>query len=88
MERIVKQVKMLKIYVPEYYVAGGQGFCGTWGKEKVYYKGNFISDEDTQTRFEQAKKEWDIEKNLRWGALLEKVVVNTWWENVEILKTT
>lgn len=87
MERIVKQVKMLKIYVPRYCVDLGQGFGGAWVEEEVYYRGKFISEEDTQARFEQAKKEWDIEKRCRWGAFLKEVKINTWWEDVEILKT-
>lgn len=85
MERIVKQVKMLKIYVPSYYVDGGQGFRGSWTKEEIYYMGHFISEEDAQTRFELAKKQWDIEKERRWTGFLHKVKMDTWWENVEIL---
>lgn len=78
MERIVKQVKMLKIYA-----RASADHRDPW--EKIYYIGKFISEEDTQTRLELAKKKRDIEKEDCWGVYLGNVKTDTWWENVEIL---
>lgn len=82
MERIVRQVKMLKIYAPVYY---DHAYVSRSLGEEVYYIGKFISEEDTQTRFELAKKERDIDEGRRWAALVGQVKTDTWWENVEIL---
>jgi hypothetical protein len=85
MTRTVRQIKMAKIYVPKYFVDGGQGFGGNWVKETVYYEGAYTNKTDMEERFAKAKTEWDEEKNIRWGACCTKVVFEEWWEILEIL---
>jgi hypothetical protein len=80
--RTVKQVKMVEISRPDYYVDGGMGFVGNWVDGEVYYRGFYTTAEDVQQRFEQAQKSWEEERKKRWCAQ-GKVTVKEWWENIE-----
>lgn len=85
MTRIVKQMKMAKIYVPACYVDGGQGFRGNWTKETIFYTGAYTSETDMQEKFIKAKEEWDKKKKESWDTYYTEVKLVDWWENVEIL---
>jgi hypothetical protein len=88
MERIVKQIRKIKIYVPKYYIDGGMGFRGSWANGITYYEGDYTNKTEMDKKIEEAKAHWEIEKHNRWGASMEKVIVNEWWEIVEIISET
>ena len=85
MERIVKQIRKIKIEVPGYYVDDGQGFGGSMAKGIVYYDGLYTNTQDIEQKINDAKASWAIEQKRRWGAEREKVIIEDWWENIEII---
>ena len=87
MERIVKQIRKIKIHVPKYYIDGGMGFRGEWAEGITYYEGDYTNKTEMDKKIEEAKAHWDTVKNKRWGSM-EKVLVSEWWENVEIISET
>ena len=84
--RILKQIKMVEIKQPKYYVDGGMGFCGDWVEEQIYYKDIFTTKEKVQEEFEKAKELWKKEKETRYGASCVEVEINEFWETVEIIE--
>jgi hypothetical protein len=86
MERIVRQVRKIKIYIPSYYVDGGMGFQGSTVKETVFYEGDYTTKEEIDKKIQKAQTEWDIEYPKRWCPYWYKEVqVHQWWETVEII---
>ena len=84
--RILKQVKMVEIKQPQYYVDGGMGFSGNWVKEHIYYKDIYTTKEKVQEEFEKAKELWEKEKENRYGASGVEVEINEFWKTVEIIE--
>ena len=59
MERIVKQIRKIKIYIPSYYVDGGMGFQGFTGKEQVFYEGDYTTKEEIDKKIQKIQAEWE-----------------------------
>lgn len=84
MERIVKQILQIKIYIPAFNEDFGMG-GSIWHKAKVYYEGEYTADDIIKEKIAEAEADLRIIKKTCWTDYDLKVEVRTCWETVEII---
>lgn len=87
MERIVKQIRKIKIYIPAFSEVFGMGGGSIWHKAKVYYEGEYTTDDIIKEKIAEAEADLRIIKKTCWSNYDLKVEVRTCWETVEIISS-